>query len=107
MTGGADSDTFGTGDNLGAVGQGVGPATATLNNSVAAGQTVTFAGTNGLDRITDFVQGTDKLDVTQSATGPTNLFGGDATVAGATGVTYVLYGNFAGDFAERSGRYAL
>ena len=92
LTGGGGADTFGSGNNLGAVGQGVGRTATTLDSNVAAGQTVTFG--NGADRIADFAQGTDKLDVTQGATAPSSLIAVNATQAGSNGTTFVLYGTY-------------
>ena len=101
MSGGAGIDTYGGmvavnnfATNFNSV-----PASASgLTATVAAGQTITFGfgviGTSNIDRITDFAQGIDKMDVVTPAA-PVNLFGGDATTAAAVSTIQVLYGNYA------------
>ena len=69
---------------------------------MAAGQNISFG--LGVDHITDFDTGTDKLDVAQAGTGPTTLIGFDSAADGAVGVTYVVYGAFsAGTFVAAAG----
>lgn len=102
-SGGAGADTFGgltTANDIGLQGEGVAASASGLTATVAAGQTITFAngtiGSSNVDRIIDFVSGTDKLDVVNAGVAPTSLLGADATANFATNnVTYVLYGNYA------------
>jgi hypothetical protein len=97
--GGAGADTFGNFSIFAFQGQGVAATASTLTGTIAAGQTLTFGagaiGTSNIDRVTDFVSGTDKMDVITGGVAPTNLFGGSGTAAGTAGVTYLLYGNYA------------
>jgi hypothetical protein len=103
--GGAGADVFGSliaADDFAnsAAALGVAASASGLTATVAAGQTITFGtgiiGINNVDRVTDFVSGTDKLDVVTGATAPTSIIGANATTtAGNTaGVTFVGYGNY-------------
>jgi hypothetical protein len=69
-----------------------------LGATIAAGQTITFAtGTTGnVDRVTDFISGTDKMNVAGAGgVAPTTLIGMNAGAdALAVATTYVLYGNY-------------
>lgn len=99
VAGGAGADIFTStvgGNNFAGVGQGIVASGFTLNNNVAVGQTITFGTTfpGNVDRVTDFVSGTDKLDVTNAGVAPPNLFGGDATATIAAGAVVVLYGTY-------------
>lgn len=73
MSGGAGADTFVIANNTSVART----AVALTDGAIANNDTITFG--NSLDRITDFVIGTDKLDVTNAATAPTALFGVDPT----------------------------
>jgi Ca2+-binding RTX toxin-like protein len=94
------ADTFGSSNNFGTIGEGVAPtATTFFGGTVVVGSVITFG--NGVDRITDFVQGTDKLDVTQEGTAPINVANHSSLSAIGSGLTVVAYGNFnaiTGDF---------
>ncbi len=92
LSGGADADTFViTGAN-----QSVVSSARTLTATVAAADSITFAtGTAGtVDKITDFVAGTDKLDVTTANNAGTNIVGLTAATALTAGTTYVGYGSY-------------
>ena len=94
MTGGTGADTFGSANNFGTIGTSI-LASALSNAVLNAAVTVTFAtGTAGnVDRVTDFVSGTDKLDVVNANTAPTTLIN---LAAGAltANTTYVVYGAY-------------
>ena len=69
-----------------------GPAAA-----IGAGSIFIFAsGSAGnVDRVTDFISGTDKMDVVIATTAPTTLIGVDAAATALTSLTtYVAYGNY-------------
>ena len=93
LIGGAGINTFGSGNDIGAVGQGVGPTTTSFGAALRAGDTIAFR--NGVDQIADFFSGS-KLDVTNAATAPTNLFTTDTTALGNAGQVYVAYGTWDG-----------
>ena len=97
ITTGSGADTLGTSGNFAAAPQGVVASGQNLTAAIAAGQTLVFAtGTVGnVDRVTDFVSGTDKMDVMNANVGPTLLFGGDGTTALTLNQVYVLYGAWA------------
>ena len=92
LIGGTGINTFGSGNNLGALGQGVAPTATTFGAALRAGDTITFR--NGVDQIADFFRG--KLDVTNGATPPTDLFAADTTARGNAGQVYVAYGTWDG-----------
>ncbi len=103
MTGGTGSDTFGgliSAADFGLQGYGVAASASFLTAAVAVGQTIVFGsgqiGVSNVDRVTDFVSGVDKADVTVGGVAPTSLIGGNATAAGVAGQSYVLYGNYVG-----------
>ena len=96
LTGGAGADTF-TGFSL--EDQSVVASAHTFNDGddlIVNSETITFAtGSAGsVDVITDFVSGTDKLDVTNADTAPTNLINVDSTSALSDGSGYILYGSY-------------
>ena len=98
LTGGAGADTFGSANNFGATGESVVASANTLTaGGIVAGNTITFAtGAPGtVDRIIDFVSGTDKLDVVTATTAPTNLVGVAVADSNAVNTTYVAYGSYA------------
>ena len=94
LTGGAGVDTFVVSAN----GQSIVASTA-FAAAVAAGQTVTYVPVNtaagNVDRILDFVSGTDKLDINGAGgAAPLTLIGIAAAGALAANTSYVAYGNF-------------
>jgi len=69
----------------------------TTSDAIAAGETITFG--DGVDVITDFVKGTDKLDIdsiTDATAAPTTLINVDHTSALSDNVAYVGYGTWDG-----------
>lgn len=92
LIGGTGVNTFGSANNLGMVGQGVGPTATTFGATLRAGDTISFW--NGVDQMADFFHG--KLDVTNGATSPTDLFAADTTAIGSAGQVYVAYGTWDG-----------
>ncbi len=97
ITTGTGADTLGVSDNFASSIQGIEASGQNLTASIAAGQTLVFAnGSIGnVDRVTDFISGTDKMDVTNANVAPTPLFGGNGTTALALNQVYVLYGAWA------------
>lgn len=92
LIGGAGVNTFGSGNDIGAVGEGVGPTTTNFGATLRVGDTIAFR--NGVDQIADFLG--SKLDVTNAATTPSNLFTTDTTARGNAGQVYVAYGTWDG-----------
>ena len=102
ITGGAGADTITGGDGadkfagLDVADQSIAPTNVTVvdntNHKFAANDTITFG--NGVDEITDFVSGTDKLKGTANNTAPTSLLGVDSTAALTDGTIYVVYGSY-------------
>ena len=90
LTGGTGADTF-----VQAAAASVVPSAVTLTDGgIINGNTLSFA--SGLDVITDFVSGTDRIDVT-TAGNLTNLFGVDPTGVPLTlNNNYFLLGTFTG-----------
>ncbi|MDA9346881.1 hypothetical protein N9R66_02600, partial [bacterium] len=69
----------------------------TTSDAIAADETITFG--EGVDVITDFVTGTDKLDIdsiTDATIAPTTLINVDHTSALSDNVAYVGYGTWDG-----------
>jgi len=108
INGGAGSDTmtgaagvvdiYGQASNFGATGQSIASSAQVLTGAgIAIGNTLTFAtGFAGdVDRVTNFVSGSDKLDVVTVGVAPTNLVGVAVAASGAANTTYVAYGNYA------------
>jgi Ca2+-binding RTX toxin-like protein len=98
ITGGAknDSITGGLGADkfiIGQAGQSFVSSTATVGAANLANSD-TFAFANGLDIITDFVSGTDKLDVATAGSNATSLIGLAKTLDLATGTTYSILGTW-------------
>ncbi len=96
---GTGADILGTGagaGNFASAGQSIVASGQNLTTTITAGQTLVFAtGSNGnVDRVTDFVSGTDKMDVVAGGVAPTSLFGGNGTTALTLSQTYVLYGTY-------------
>lgn len=93
LTGGAGADIF-TGFSI--EDQSVVASANTFANPIAATNTITFAtGSAGsIDVITDFVSGTDKLDVTKADTAPVNLIGISSAGALVDGTGFILYGTY-------------
>ena len=89
MTGGAGADTFVFDTDADGVASTANTLTAL---GIAATDTVTF--TNGVDVISDFVKGTDKLDVTTAATAPTDLLAELTATALTAGTSYIAYGTY-------------
>lgn len=88
LTGGAGADTFAFG-----VADSVASTANTLTaGGIAANNTVTFGG--GVDFISDFVAGTDKLDLTTAAAAPTTLLGVATATVLTAGTSYVAYGTY-------------
>ncbi len=96
MTGGMGVDIYGLANNFATGGQGVAPS-ATTFTTVAAGQTITFdqnaVGVSNVDRVTDFLSGTDGMD-TLGGILATSLVGVNAATTGSVGTTYVVYGTY-------------
>lgn len=98
LIGGAGADTFGVGNNFALSGQSLAATATTFTNGAATtienGETLTFG--NGVDIITDFVSGVDKLDVGTPAA-PTNANGVAGLVTDLNaGTIYTLLGTFTG-----------
>jgi Ca2+-binding RTX toxin-like protein len=93
LTGGAGADIF---TGFSSEDQSVVASAHTFADPIADTNTITFAtGSAGsVDVITDFVSGTDKLDVTNADTAPTNLIGVASTGALVDGSGYILYGSY-------------
>lgn len=96
LTAAAGNDTITTGTGIDTVAQGASTALTASTFAaalVAAGDTVTFA--NGLDIVTDFVAGTDRISGGAAAAAATTGIGRNNTNAFITGtVTYSLSGTF-------------
>ncbi len=93
ITGGSGVDTYGQASNFSVQGQSVASTANTLTaGGIVATNTVTFG--NGVDRVTNFVSGVDKLDVATAATAPTTLIGVTTGAALTNNTTYVLYGSY-------------
>ena len=93
--GGSGADTFTStvgGSNFAGPGQGVVSTATSLGNTILPGQTITFG--NGVDRVTDFVSGTDKADVMMAGVAPTNFINANANAGIAANSTVVLYGSY-------------
>jgi Ca2+-binding RTX toxin-like protein len=111
ITTGTGVDTLGLssgGGNFARAGESVVASGQNLTTTIAAGQTLVFAtGSAGnVDRVTDFVSSTDKMDVFNAGVAPTSLFGGSGTAALNNNQVYVLYGTYAaatGTFTVASG----
>jgi Ca2+-binding RTX toxin-like protein len=89
MVGGSGADTFA---GVGTTGNSV-AGTSGFTATIAATDAISF--TNGVDVITDFVSGTDFLDVTTAGVAPTTLVGQiPATTALTIGTTYFLRGGY-------------
>jgi Ca2+-binding RTX toxin-like protein len=88
VTGGAGADTF----LVGAIGSSTAPSADTLTVAIANGNTITFG--NGVDVVTDFTTGTDKIDVPVAATAALNALSLSRTLDLVANVTYTLLGTF-------------
>lgn len=89
MTGGAGADTYTV---IGVATNSTVASAHTLANPIANTNTITFG--SGVDVITDFASGTDKLDVPTAATAPTTAIGVNPGAAGTTDVVYSLLGTY-------------
>ena len=114
MTGNAGADQFGsTGTLFGTQGSSVVASANTLAANIANGNTLVFATgavADTVDRVTNFVAGTDTLDVATAATAPTDLVGFDSTTALVANTTYIAYGQYAantGTFTIAGGGFTL
>lgn len=99
LTGGAGADVFGATNNFAAQGTSVAQsAQSTASIAViAAGDTITFATgavIGNVDIVTDFVSGTDTMDVV-TANSITNAVGTAGTLVGVANTNYVLFGSYA------------
>lgn len=88
VTGGAGADTF----LVGAIGSSTAPSADTLTVAIANGNTITFG--NGVDVVTDFTTGTDKIDVPVAATAALNALSLLRNLDLVANVTYTLLGTF-------------
>jgi len=89
MTGGAGADTFVTGQAGASVN-----AAAVSQSSLIFGDGDTFNFSFGVDIITDFISGTDKLDVATAGVAATDGNGLAATLNLVTGTTYSFLGTY-------------
>jgi hypothetical protein len=99
LMGGAGVDTMGFNSgttSFAVAGQSVVASGQNLTASIAAGQTLVFntVSVGNVDRVADFVSGTDKMQVPNANVAPTSLFGGDGTAALNDDEIYVLYGTW-------------
>ena len=101
VAGGAGVDTFTStvgGNNFAAAGQGVAATGQNLTAAIVVGETLVFGagtiGSSNIDRVVDFVSGTDKLDVVNAGAPPTNFFGGNGNDVLANNSLSVLYGTY-------------
>jgi hypothetical protein len=104
LTGGTGVDQFGRGSDFGAVGTSFAASTAFGAAVLVAGDTATFADgfAGAVDRVTDFVSGTDKLDVVTADNIGLTLLGVGAGAL-AAGTTYTVYGSY----AAATGRFTV
>jgi S-layer protein len=98
LTSGGGADVFGATNNFAAQGSSVVQSGQTLAGAnFAAADTITFATgavVGNVDIVTDFVSGTDTLDVV-TANAFTNAVGTAGTLVGVANTTYVLFGAYA------------
>ena len=94
MDGGAGLNQFGISGNFGAVGTSTAASATSLTGAgIANGNTWTF-NANNVDRIINFTNATGEFDVANPGA-PTNLFGLNPGTALTTGITYIIYGDYA------------
>jgi Ca2+-binding RTX toxin-like protein len=87
MVGGSGADTYVAGQAGTSV-----VGTATMSANIANNDTLVFS--NGVDVISNFTSGIDKLDVATAGTAPTTLIGLAKTLDLVTGTTYSILGTY-------------
>jgi len=91
VTGGSGNDIFVQGN---ATSVAATAASKTGATAIANGDTITFG--NGVDITTDFVSGTDQIDLTTASVAPTTLIGVLGNAALTAGTTYGVLGTYTG-----------